>query len=240
MPGNFDSFLMSFRVVGRYVQEGAANHIYASLNLFEPWTGQAYKKGIIYVQRSVGGRLHTTFYVNGPMTYQSATFTVPDCSDLESVKDALYQAGFSETSHLRSLRSFVTINDASYLSALHAAQQRLWYMDRLFPLIDALAVALAFLLGRLLLGRRAGELRTLRSMGVSPASAFWSLYWEQLLLVLLGAALGTGACLLLGEESPAAGAWLLAFSLSYLLGALAAIRRSNRRHILKNRREQEA
>lgn len=57
---------MSFRVVGRYVQEGAANHIYASLNLFEPWTGQAYKKGIIYVQRSVGGRLHTTFYVNGP------------------------------------------------------------------------------------------------------------------------------------------------------------------------------
>ncbi len=240
MPGNFDSFLMSFRVVGRYVQEGAANHIYASLNLFEPWTGQAYKKGIIYVQRSVGGRLHTTFYVNGPMTYQSATFTVPDCSDLESVKDALYQAGFSETSHLRSLRSFVTINDASYLSALHAAQQRLWYMDRLFPLIDALAVALAFLLGRLLLGRRAGELRTLRSMGVSPASAFWSLYWEQLLLVLLGAALGAGACLLLGEESPAAGAWLLAFSLSYLLGALAAIRRSNRRHILKNRREQEA
>lgn len=240
MPGNFDSFLMSFRVVGRYVQEGAANHIYASLNLFEPWTGQAYKKGIIYVQRSVGGRLHTTFYVNGPMTYQSATFTVPDCSDLESVKDALYQAGFSETSHLRSLRSFVTINDASYLSALHAAQQRLWYMDRLFPLIDALAVALAFLLGRLLLGRRAGELRTLRSMGVSPASAFWSLYWEQLLLVLLGAALGTGACLLLGEGSPAGGAWLLAFSLSYLLGALAAIRRSNRRHILKNRREQEA
>ena len=240
MPGNFDSFLMSFRVVGRYVQEGAANHIYASLNLFEPWTGQAYKKGIIYVQRSVGGRLHTTFYVNGPMTYQSATFTVPDCSDLESVKDALYQAGFSETSHLRSLRSFVTINDASYLSALHAAQQRLWYMDRLFPLIDALAVALAFLLGRLLLGRRAGELRTLRSMGVSPASAFWSLYWEQLLLVLLGAALGTGACLLLGEESSAGGAWLLAFSLSYLLGALAAIRRSNRRHILKNRREQEA
>ena len=240
MPGNFDSFLMSFRVVGRYVQEGAANHIYASLNLFEPWTGQAHEKGIIYVQRSVGGRLLTTFYVNGPMTYQSATFTVPDCSDLESVKDALYQAGFSETSHLRSLRSFVTINDASYLSALHAAQQRLWYMDRLFPLIDALAVALAFLLGRLLLGRRAGELRTLRSMGVSPASAFWSLYWEQLLLVLLGAALGTGACLLLGEESPAAGAWLLAFSLSYLLGALAAIRRSNRRHILKNRREQEA
>lgn len=240
MPGNFDSFLMSFRVVGRYVQEGAANHIYASLNLFEPWTGQAYKKGIIYVQRSVGGRLLTTFYVNGPMTYQSATFTVPDCSDLESVKDALYQAGFSETSHLRSLRSFVTINDASYLSALHAAQQRLWYMDRLFPLIDALAVALAFLLGRLLLGRRAGELRTLRSMGVSPASAFWSLYWEQLLLVLLGAALGTGACLLLGEGSPAGGAWLPAFSLSYLLGALAAIRRSNRRHILKNRREQEA
>ena len=240
MPGNFDSFLMSFRVVGRYVQEGAANHIYASLNLFEPWTGQAHEKGIIYVQRSVGGRLLTTFYVNGPMTYQSATFTVPDCSDLESVKDALYQAGFSETSHLRSLRSFVTINDASYLSALHAAQQRLWYMDRLFPLIDALAVALAFLLGRLLLGRRAGELRTLRSMGVSPASAFWSLYWEQLLLVLLGAALGTGACLLLGEGSPAGGAWLLAFSLSYLLGALAAIRRSNRRHILKNRREQEA
>ena len=216
MPGNFDSFLMSFRVVGRYVQEGAANHIYASLNLFEPWTGQAHEKGIIYVQRSVGGRLLTTFYVNGPMTYQSATFTVPDCSDLESVKDALYQAGFSETSHLRSLRSFVTINDASYLSALHAAQQRLWYMDRLFPLIDALAVALAFLLGRLLLGRRAGELRTLRSMGVSPASAFWSLYWEQLLLVLLGAALGTGACLLLGEGSPAGGAWLLALSLIHI------------------------
>lgn len=208
-------FSMTLKVVGSYVQEGAANHI--------------------YIPAALAPGYHLTSF-----NYSSVTFTVPRCDELEQVKSGLYSAGFSEANHARTIRTFLALNDASYLNSLHAAEQRLWYMERLFPLIDALAVALAFFLGRLLLGRRAGEIRTLRSMGASGGLVFRSLFLEQLLLALPGAGIGAAICIGLHEWGRTGQLWLLAFTLSYLIGALAALLRTNRRAILKNRREQEA
>lgn len=223
--GNSSYGSYPFLVVGSFTQEGAANHIYAPISILE--SSNDLSRQLLDHRGS------------GHFDYSSVTFTVPDCSKLEQVKSELYRAGFSEANSVRSVRAFLTLNDSSYLSSLHAAQQRLWYMERLFPLIDVLAVALAFFLGRLLLGRRAGEMRTLRSMGASPATVFWSLWGEQLALVLLGAGAGILAAFLLDEWSRSAGLWLLAFALSYLFGTLAVLLRVNRRAILKNRREQE-
>lgn len=208
-------FSMTLKVVGSYTQEGAANHI--------------------YIPAALAPGYHLTSF-----NYSSVTFTVPRCDELEQVKSGLYDAGFSEANHARTIRTFLALNDASYLNSLHAAEQRLWYMERLFPLIDALAVALAFFLGRLLLGRRAGEIRTLRSMGASGGLVFRSLFLEQLLLALPGTGIGAAICIALQEWGRTGQLWLLAFTLSYLIGALAALLRTNRRAILKNRREQEA
>lgn len=230
------TFPMILTVVGSYVQEAASDRVYAPITLFES-TGGMVSDGQIATS-SASGRFHPC--IHGVMTYQSATFSIKSCADLDNIKSRLYSLGLSEPHKLRSVRCFATINDSSYLSALYSSQQRLWYMQRLFPIIDVLAVALAFFLGRLLLGRRSGEVQTLRSMGASVGTVFWSLYLEQLMLCLLGVILGLGCCTAFGWVNGSGSLWLAAFFLSWLLGALTALCRSNRRYILKTRRDQEA
>lgn len=230
------TFPMILTVVGSYVQEAASDRVYAPITLFES-TGGMVSDGQIATS-SASGRFHPC--IHGVMSYQSATFSIKSCADLDNIKSQFYSLGLSEPHKLRSVRCFATINDSSYLSALYSSQQRLWYMQRLFPIIDVLAVALAFFLGRLLLGRRSGEVQTLRSMGASVGTVFWSLYLEQLMLCLLGVLLGLGCCTAFGWVNGGGSLWLAAFFLSWLLGALTALCRSNRRYILKTRRDQEA
>ena len=86
---------------------------------------------------------------------------------------------------------------------------------------------------------RRKELRTMRSVGADSRTAYWSLYWEQLMLAALGAVLGAGLCLALGWGTALGLGLTAAFAVLWLLGAHVALRRANSRHILKNRREVE-
>ena len=120
-----------------------------------------------------------------------------------------------------------------------AAAQRLWYMQHLFPVVYAIALGLAYLIAFLQVQSRRKELRTMRSVGADSRTAYWSLYWEQLMLAALGAVLGAGLCLALGWGTALGLGLTAAFAVLWLLGAHVALRRANSRHILKNRREVE-
>ena len=211
---------IGLRVVGAYAQTGRANNIYTNLSMLRyPY---AYDEdlelctlGGVYLAKSISG----------------ATFKIADCTDLTAVKQALYDMELSAVGKLRAVRNFVIINDAAYLTTERAAAQRLWYMQHLFPVVYAIALGLAYLIAFLQVQSRRKELRTMRSVGADSRTAYWSLYWEQLMLAALGAVLGAGLCLALGLTA--------AFAALWLLGAHVALRRANSRHILKNRREVE-
>lgn len=207
--------LVRFLVVCSYVQEGRSNNIYTTLR------GPQY--GGVNLNRAISG----------------ATFSIPSCTDLAAVKQALYDMGLSAVGKLRPIRNFVIINDAAYLTTERAAAQRLWYMQHLFPVVYAIALGLAYLLAFLQVQSRRRELRTMRSVGADRKTAYGSLFLEQLMLAALGAVLGAGLCLALGWGSRLGLGLTAAFAVLWLLGAHAALCRANSRHILKNRREVE-
>lgn len=173
--------------MGAYAQTGRANNIYTNLSMLHyPY---AYDEdlelctlGGVYLAKSISG----------------ATFKIADCTDLTAVKQALYDMELSAVGKLRAVRNFVIINDAAYLNTERAAAQRLWYMQHLFPVVYAIALGLAYLIAFLQVQSRRKELRTMRSVGADSRTAYWSLYWEQLMLAALGAVLGAGLCLALG------------------------------------------
>lgn len=207
--------LVRFLVVCSYVQEGRSNNIYTTLR------GPQY--GGVNLNRAISG----------------ATFSIPSCTDLTAVKQALYDMGLSAVGKLRPVRNFVIINDAAYLTTERAAAQRLWYMQHLFPVVYTIALGLAYLLAFLQVQSRRRELRTMRSVGADRKTAYGSLFLEQLMLAALGAVLGAGLCLALGWGSRLGLGLTAAFAVLWLLGAHAALCRANSRHILKNRREVE-
>lgn len=207
--------LVRFLVVCSYVQEGRSNNIYTTLR------GPQY--GGVNLNRAISG----------------ATFSIPSCTDLAAVKQALYDMGLSAVGKLRPIRNFVIINDAAYLTTERAAAQRLWYMQHLFPVVYAIALGLAYLLAFLQVQSRRRELRTMRSVGADRKTAYGSLFLEQLMLAALGAVLGAGLCLALGWGSRLGLGLTAAFAVLWLLGAHVALCRANSRHILKNRREVE-
>lgn len=219
---------IGLRVVGAYAQTGRANNIYTNLSMLHcPY---AYDEdlelctlGGVYLAKSISG----------------ATFKIADCTDLTAVKQALYDMELSAVGKLRAVRNFVIINDAAYLNTERAAAQRLWYMQHLFPVVYAIALGLAYLIAFLQVQSRRKELRTMRSVGADSRTAYWSLYWEQLMLAALGAVLGAGLCLALGWGTALGLGLTAAFAVLWLLGAHVALCRANSRHILKNRREVE-
>ena len=186
-----------------------------------------------------GGTILTRGGICMRQAYSGATFSIPSCTDLTSVKQALHDMGLSEVGRISSIRNFVIINDAAYLTTERAAAQRLWYMQHLFPVVYAIALGLAYLLAFLQVQSRRRELRTMRSVGADRKTAYGSLFLEQLMLAALGAVLGAGLCLVLGWGSRLGLGLTAAFAVLWLLGAHVALCRANSRHILKNRREVE-
>lgn len=231
---------VAFRVVGAFVQTGRANNIYANLDM--PKYFLDLSMASVYewsTQDLPGGTILTRGGICMRQAYSGATFSIPSCTDLTAVKQALHDMGLSEVGRISSIRNFVIINDAAYLTTERAAAQRLWYMQHLFPVVYAIALGLAYLLAFLQVQSRRRELRTMRSVGADRKTAYGSLYWEQLMLAALGAVLGAGLCLALGWGSRLGLGLTAAFAVLWLLGAHVALCRANSRHILKNRREVE-
>ena len=231
---------VAFRVVGAFVQTGRANNIYANLDM--PKYFLDLSMASVYewsTQDLPGGTILTRGGICMRQAYSGATFSIPSCTDLTSVKQALHDMGLSEVGRISSIRNFVIINDAAYLTTERAAAQRLWYMQHLFPVVYAIALGLAYLLAFLQVQSRRRELRTMRSVGADRKTAYGSLFLEQLMLAALGAVLGAGLCLVLGWGSRLGLGLTAAFAVLWLLGAHVALCRANSRHILKNRREVE-
>ena len=231
---------VAFRVVGAFVQTGRSNNIYANLDM--PKYFLDLSMASVYewsTQDLPGGTILTRGGICMRQAYSGATFSIPSCADLTAVKQALHDMGLSEVGRISSIRNFVIINDAAYLTTERAAAQRLWYMQHLFPVVYAIALGLAYLLAFLQVQSRRRELRTMRSVGADRKTAYGSLFLEQLMLAALGAVLGAGLCLALGWGSRLGLGLTAAFAVLWLLGAHAALCRANSRHILKNRREVE-
>ena len=235
-------------IVGSYVRQGSADNIYVPLS--------SYHNIEIAVRTTGVNRRNLTYnymYEDVPSAYifsedpdpdllrklsfSSVGFTMRGASGLEAFKDFLYSRGYSEVTKTRTIRSYITIEDKTFIASERAMAQRLWYMQKIFPALFILIELLAALIPFILIQLRKRESALMRAQGAAKHTAFFSIFWEQAILCLPGVIAGGGVWLAAAGAPARLGmALAAAFALLWLIGAgisAFALNRGSVRTILK-------
>ena len=143
-------------------------------------------------------------------------------SDLDNLKEQMQELGFTEVGFTGGIRKPFILEDQTFLATKRSVEQRLWYMDRTFPVAVVLTELLALLLSLLLSFSRRRELWLMHLTGTGKGRAFFSILLEQLLLCPIGVLLGLGLSKYLGLYRGDGGKDTLLFAGLWLAGTLTA------------------
>ena len=155
-----------------------------------------------------------------PYTFENAQFTLKNSDDLMRLKQFFLDSGYSEVSKIRKYRTFVVLNDSSFLYTTAQLEKRIATLPSFYPLSIGVGIAIAFIIVFL----RRKEVITMKLLGTKRIRAWLCLWLEQLLLCLVGVGLALlGFLLYKREVQPEAFRWLLLLCAGYLLStALSA------------------
>lgn len=167
---------MVIRVIGSYVKAGGADNIYCPLRF--------------YMSPSLLSDKASDEDTLRDYSLSSVHFRLTGSEALSGLKDYLYGKGYSEVNKIRNIRSFITIEDKAFLTTKSAMTQRIWYIDRTFPVLYILIELLAGLIPYILIQLRKREIAIMRGQGTSKARTFFNIFIEQLMLNAAGAVPG--------------------------------------------------
>lgn len=170
-------------------------------------------------------------------SFTSALFELTSSSQLPEFKQYMWQSGFSPVNVPRSDRSYIVIDDSSFLATESSLSQRLWYMERIFPVLYVLTELLALVAAFMLIQIRKREFAAMRGMGARVSTAFMSFFIEQVLLCIFGAAIGLLYCFASGSAGVAGITLFGLFILFWLLGSAIAAIKTNRASVISILRE---
>jgi len=214
-------------VVGSYVKEGSKDNIYCQLDYYVPL-------------KALLGNDPANKLMLQRLTFESASFTLKNTSALPDFKEYLYEAGYSEVNRVSMIRSFIIIEDSVYLSTESSLSQRLWYMERVFPVLYGLIELLALFISFILILLRKKEIAVMRGMGASKAVSFLSLFNEQLMLCLIGSLTGLVLCVFILKIYSGLSHLLCAiFGLCWIAGAAISAARINHCTVMSILRDEE-
>ena len=115
------------------------------------------------------------------------------------------------------------INDAEFIASVHEFESNLKTLRLLLPILLALFAGVGFLATYLTTRSRRREFAVMRCIGRKKHSIFWQVFSEELLLALLGAAIGAGVAFALEGGYPPAAVKSAGLLLGlFLLGAAMA------------------
>ena len=239
MTGGQSPQMWRLRIVGSYKRTAGRDNIYVPIFQYLGFSldrreGQNYERlfGDVPFDFEDGGRMYHTYMEQNDPQLNSAVFTFR-CGDLEGLKKHLQDMGLSQVRQLDANRMPFVLEDGVFQASQQSLQQRLWYMEHIFPVVVALTEALALVLSFLLVLARRKELWLMHCMGTSGIRAFGSVYLEQIGLCLLGAAAGLAICQAthiwnntgLWQTGLYIALWLLGALIAALIGVLRPDRR---------------
>lgn len=195
--------LVKYRIVGSYHGSTGINHLFCPLEYFLP-------QALLYAgDESATEQLY-------PYTFENAQFTLKNSDDLLALKTFLRESGYSEVRHIRKYRTFVVLNDSSFLYTTAQLEKRIAALPSFCPLPVGVGIAIAFLVVFL----RRKEVRTMKLLGTGRLRAWLSLWLEQLLLCAAGVGLAlVGFRLVRGTPPPDGLLWVLLLLIGYLFAA---------------------
>ncbi|HRX58544.1 MAG TPA: ABC transporter permease [Eubacteriales bacterium] len=236
---------MEFRVVGSFLRQAGEDYIYAPLPAYgidfgglqedSFVDGRRYNIGRGYLRRQMGNddlaalsAQDLTALLLDERYVSSMSFTLGNAGQLTQVKDALEELGFSGPDADRDVRVAVTIEDKDFLESAGSVEQRIAYIDVLYPVLMALVCAVGVVAGVLMQNSRRGEVAVMRGLGTPKRRIFLSFFFEQAALLLFGTLIAAALWLALNGPAQLAGFDPYAFTACYALGTLCALIIGNR------------
>lgn len=190
---------VEFRVVGYYAGQGSA--------AFMPY------EAAMALAVEIRGKNYT----------DSAAFLAADNGQLEALSaDAAAYFGAVDpmaSEHARPAYA-LTIHDEQYRATIAALEQNIQRTGYLLPLVLVLGLGVGFLVSFLFTRNESRTYALMRTLGLTHVRLFFSILREQMILVLLAAAL---IGLLMGELIP-----IMIYGLCYCTGCCAAVLRAIR------------
>ena len=166
--------------------------------------------------------------------YSSVALKLTELRTLNEYKDKLIDMGYSPVGSFGKARTWVVIKDNLLNESIVNINRHLSYMTLLFIVVYILAVAIGFVLSYLLTKNRRSELALMRSMGTGRARTFFILLLEQLLLSLIGGALGIGILWLIYREIlPMQWYGFAGYFICYWIGVMISVAIMNRVDVIK-------
>ena len=139
------------------------------------------------------------------------------------IKQYLRAQGYSQVNQVRTIRSFILLEDQNFLATRESMEQKISLMDQVFPVLYGLTLALAVICSYILVKMRRTEITVMRLQGTPRRICFLTVLLEQLALLLAGAAAGTAVWSL--GNSVMTDEWLLfptAFVLCWIAGTVVS------------------
>lgn len=218
-------------VIGSFVKQGEKDNIYCQLG------AMVSPNYLFEADNELDGMVSNWIY---HMSFESAVFQLTEGKNLSTFKDYLKEKGYSEVNQAGQKRSFIVLEDKSFLNTENALAQKLWYMNYIFPCLYVLIEVLAVYISFLLIQVRKKEIAIMRGMGASKKVTFFSVFTEQMVLCIGGALIGIGLWMVTNTLHSSLGIWLsIVFVFGYLMGTTLSIWHINRCSVMGMLRAEE-
>lgn len=132
-------------------------------------------------------------------TCDSFRFTLRRVDDLDALRQALADAGFTYVHSGVRGQPFVIIEDEMYLNTTHSMERQIQYVSVLYDSLYVIAGVIGFVLAWLLAQSRRREIAVMRALGTPPVRILANFLAEQVLLSASGMLLGIAVSYLAGS-----------------------------------------
>jgi ABC-type antimicrobial peptide transport system permease subunit len=167
------------------------------------------------------------------MTLNSATFTLSDSHDLLDFKEYLTDYGYSQVQKVSDVREFIVLKDAAFNNSIASVKQQIHYINTLYPFLYVLVGIIAISVSYLLVVSRKNEFATMRGLGAPRIRSFFSFFFEQSFLCILGISIGFLIWVpIMSEPTPLHMMLVAGFIICYFTGSIISITIMNQANVL--------
>lgn len=150
---------------------------------------------------------------------------------LSVLRDQLEKNGVTTVGTLGSARTSFVIDDKNLNQSAGNLKKTIGFMVTIYVAVLFLVLGIGFVVSYLFIRTRKQEIAIMRSMGTGDKTVFRMFFFEQMLLCLLGGAIGVGISGLFFLTTPNY-LGLVIYLMFYLIGSVIAIVTVNRKNVL--------
>ena len=215
------------KIVGTYHQTGSREHIYVPLGFFLPPSiifgetpPEESNNPYITINSSIENYMS---YIYGNYFMDSCRFALTSAAHLDETRDALAKAGFGWPGHMGTKRMTLILRDGAFVKMTENLNRYLVMGKVILVLIFGVVALLGFIISWLLISGRKREFAIMRGFGVKKSRLFFSFFWEQALLCVIGCIIGALSLIWFYSGGLLQWATLGGYIVSYLVGCIISI-----------------